>query len=69
MLISHSTYCSTSYVFGFKTKIGYEISFVKYFYKYNELRKTEEIMMDILEIDNKLDDFKSYDDNNSRSTN
>ena len=38
-----------------KTKIGYEISFTKYFYKYQEPRKTEEIMNEILEIDRKLD--------------
>ena len=38
-----------------KTKIGYEISFTKYFYKYQEPRKTEDIMNEILELDRKLD--------------
>ena len=38
-----------------KTKIGYEISFTKYFYKYQEPRKTDEIMKEILEIDKELE--------------
>lgn len=38
-----------------KTKIGYEISFTKYFYQYKEPRKTEDIMKEILELDKKLD--------------
>lgn len=38
-----------------KTKLGYEISFTKYFYEYIEPRKTENIMKEILEIDKKLD--------------
>ena len=38
-----------------KTKIGYEISFTKYFYKYQEPRKTDEILKEILELDKKLD--------------
>lgn len=44
-----------AYIDESKTKIGYEISFTKYFYKYQEPRKTEEIMNEILEIDRKLD--------------
>ncbi len=38
-----------------KTKIGYEISFTKYFYKYQAPRSTKEIMKEILELDKKLD--------------
>lgn len=38
-----------------KTKIGYEISFTKYFYEYKEPRKAEDIMKEILELDAKLD--------------
>lgn len=38
-----------------KTKLGYEISFTKYFYEYKEPRKTSEIMAEILELDKKLD--------------
>ena len=38
-----------------KTKIGYEISFTKYFYKYQPPRATDEILNDILELDAKLD--------------
>ena len=44
-----------AYIDDSKTKIGYEISFTKYFYKYQEPRKTEEIMNEILELDRKLD--------------
>lgn len=44
-----------AYIDGSKTKIGYEISFTKYFYKYQEPRKTEDIMNEILELDKKLD--------------
>lgn len=44
-----------AYIDESKTKIGYEISFTKYFYKYQELRKTEDIMKEILELDRKLD--------------
>lgn len=35
-----------------KTKIGYEINFTKYFYKYKPLRSLEEIRRDILELEN-----------------
>lgn len=44
-----------AYIDKSKTKIGYEISFTKYFYKYQEPRKTEDIMNEILELDRKLD--------------
>ena len=44
-----------AYIDESKTKIGYEISFTKYFYKYQEPRKTKEIMKEILELDRKLD--------------
>ena len=44
-----------AYIDESKTKIGYEISFAKYFYKYQEPRKTEDIMNEILELDKKLD--------------
>ncbi len=44
-----------SYIDNSKTKIGYEISFTKYFYKYQEPRSTKEIMAEILELDKKLD--------------
>lgn len=38
-----------------KTKLGYEISFTKYFYEYKEPRRTEDIMKEILDLDTKLD--------------
>lgn len=38
-----------------KTKLGYEITFTKYFYEYKEPRKTEDIMKEILDLDRKLD--------------
>ena len=44
-----------AYIDESKIKIGYEISLTKYFYKYHEPRKTEEIMKEILELDKKLD--------------
>lgn len=44
-----------AYIDESKTKIGYEISFTKYFYKYQEPRKIEDIMNEILELDRKLD--------------
>ena len=44
-----------AYIDESKTKIGYEISFTKFFYKYQEPRKTEDIMNEILELDRKLD--------------
>ena len=44
-----------AYIDESKIKIGYEISFTKYFYKYQEPRKTKEIMKEILELDRKLD--------------
>ncbi len=34
-----------------KTKIGYEINFTKYFYKYKPLRSLEEIRNDILKLE------------------
>ena len=48
-------YAKYAYIDKSKTKIGYEISFNKYFYKYQEPRKTEDIMNEILELDRKLD--------------
>lgn len=45
----------SSFIDKSKTKIGYEISFIKYFYKYQEPRNTKEIMSEILELDKKLD--------------
>ena len=34
-----------------KNKVGYEINFTKYFYKYKPLRSSEEIARDLLELD------------------
>lgn len=48
-------FAPNSYVDYSKTKMGYEISFNKYFYKYQEPRSTKEIMTEILELDKKLD--------------
>lgn len=48
-------FAQNSYIDNSKTKIGYEISFTKYFYKYQEPRSTKEIMAEILELDKKLD--------------
>jgi N-6 DNA methylase len=48
-------FAPNSYIDNSKTKIGYEISFTKYFYKYQEPRSTKDIMTEILELDKKLD--------------
>jgi len=34
-----------------KDKVGYEISFTKYFYEYKPLRSTAEITADLLKLD------------------
>ena len=34
-----------------KSKVGYEINFTKYFYKYKPLRSSEDITRDLLELD------------------
>lgn len=38
-----------------KTKVGYEINFTKYFYKYKPLRRLEEIRKDILALETETD--------------
>jgi type I restriction enzyme M protein len=38
-----------------KDKIGYEINFTKYFYKYKPLRPLEEIKKDILALENETE--------------
>ena len=38
-----------------KTKIGYEIPFTRYFYKYVPPRKSEDIMAEIMELEKSLD--------------
>ena len=38
-----------------KTKVGYEINFTKYFYKYKPLRSLEEIKNDILALETETD--------------
>ena len=40
-----------AYIDHSKTKIGYEINFTKYFYKYKPLRSLEEIRKDILALE------------------
>jgi type I restriction enzyme M protein len=40
-----------------KDKIGYEINFTKYFYKYKPLRRLEEITKDILELEGDTEDL------------
>ena len=38
-----------------KDKVGYEINFTKYFYKYKPLRSLDEITQDLLELDKESD--------------
>ena len=37
-----------------KDKIGYEINFTKYFYKYKPLRSLEDITQDLLKLDEQI---------------
>ena len=38
-----------------KSKVGYEIPFTRYFYKYETPRPSEEIMKEIMELEKELD--------------
>jgi len=38
-----------------KDKVGYEINFTKYFYKYKPLRSLEEITQDLLKLDEEIE--------------
>jgi len=38
-----------------KSKVGYEIPFTRYFYKYEAPRPSSEIMAEILELEKELD--------------
>lgn len=40
-----------------KDKVGYEINFTKYFYKFNPLRSLEEISVDLREIDSEIENI------------
>lgn len=60
-------FAPNSYIDNSKTKIGYEISFTKYFYKYQEPRTTKEIMNEILELDKKLDGILKEISNEKRT--
>ena len=42
-----------------KDKIGYEINFTKYFYKYKPLRGLDEIAKDLLEVDRETEALMS----------
>jgi type I restriction enzyme M protein len=42
-----------------KSKVGYEINFTKYFYKYKPLRSSEDITRDILELDKEYENLLS----------
>jgi len=48
-------FAKDSWINESKTKIGYEIPFTRYFYKYNSLKPTIEIMQGIMAIDKELD--------------
>ena len=41
-----------------KTQKGYEINFTKYFYQYNPLRSSHEIVKDILNLDSEIEGFQ-----------
>ena len=42
---------SDAWIDGKKSKVGYEINFTRYFYKYKPLRSLEEIKADILALE------------------
>ena len=42
-----------------KDKVGYEINFTKYFYRYQPLRSTEEITRELLELDKESENLLS----------
>ena len=48
-------YLPDAYIDESKTKIWYEIPFIKYFYKYEEPQPSEEILNEIFELDKNLD--------------
>lgn len=49
------TYAPDAWVDEKKTKIGYEISFTKYFYKPVELRPMDEILKSLKELEQETD--------------
>ena len=48
-------YDKDAFIDSSKTKMGCEISFIKYFYNYTKPRNTADIMEEIFDLDNKLD--------------
>ena len=40
-----------------KEKVGYEINFIKYFYRFKPLRSLEDITQDLLELDEEMEDL------------
>jgi type I restriction enzyme M protein len=48
-------YATDAWIDDKKTKLGYEIPFTRYFYKYVPPRKSEDIMAEIMELEKSLD--------------
>ena len=48
-------YAPDAWIDNTKTKVGYEIPFTRYFYKYVPPRKSEDIMGEIIELEKSLD--------------
>lgn len=48
-------FASDAWIDESKTKIGYEIPFTRYFYKYTPPRKSEDIMAEIMTLESELD--------------
>ena len=46
-----------------KDKIGYEISFIKYFYKFKPLRELSEIIDDMTKLDKEINHLSSQLEN------
>ena len=48
-------YAPDAWIDKSKTKVGYEIPFTRYFYKYTPPRKSEDIMAEIMTLESELD--------------
>lgn len=48
-------YAPDAWIDESKTKVGYEIPFTRYFYRYEAPRPSSEIMAEILELEKELD--------------
>ena len=55
-----SPYLMNSWMDNSKDKVGYEINFTKYFYKFVPLRDLEEITKDLRQIDQQINEISNF---------